>query len=452
MTSPLAGRHALARLSHLVHQFEPGRDALAIGGAVTEIGAGYCRVAGLGRHASIADVLVARSDASPHAEIIHVGQQTALAAPYHLNRSLELGAQLFRRGPIALAPAQDWLGRVVDAFGAPIDGMGPLSRGPVEIFANATPPQALHRRIITKGLTSGVKTIDLFAPLCIGQRIGIFAGSGVGKSTLLGMLAAAENFDVVVIGLIGERGREVREFIEHTLGARRHKSVLVVATSDESALLRRLAARTTMAIAESFRDQGRSVLVILDSVTRFALACREVAIAAGEPPVSRGFPPSVFTDLPRLLERAGPGPQDAGDITAIFSVLVDGDDHNDPIADAVRGIVDGHIVLDRSIAAQGRYPAIDIPASLSRLAHVALTPDRQAIAQKLRAMVARFEDSRDLRTMGGYRAGVDTELDAAVAIVPLLYANLVQSGDSAPCQDAFREVTEALKRQTAGAE
>lgn len=277
-------------------------------------------------------------------------------------------------------------------FGAPIDNLPALPRGIRSKDVNSAPPPALARRIVSKPVLTGVKAIDLFTPMCEGQRLGIFAGSGVGKSTLLGMLATSGAFDATIVGLVGERGREVREFIELVPESRRASMCVVVSTSDESALLRRMAARTAMAVAEHFRDEGRSVLLIIDSITRFALACREIAIAAGEPPVSRGFPPSVFTDLPRLLERAGPGTADCGDITAIFSVLIDGDDHNDPIADSVRGIVDGHIVLDRRVAAQGRFPAIDIPMSVSRLTHMALTPERRAFSNKLRLLVGRYED------------------------------------------------------------
>lgn len=437
----------LSRLSRLVEGFESRRDALLLGGAVTEVGAGYGRVAGLDGSVSTGDILFSDTDARLRAEVMQIDKREALVAPFQ--SPLRLGDRMFRRGPPSIAPTTNWVGRVIDAFGDPIDDLGGLPNGGKSIAVRGAPPAALTRRLVSSGLSTGVKVIDLFTPLCVGQRMGVFAGSGVGKSTLLSMLASSDRFDLTVVGLIGERGREVREFIDH-FGARgRSGLIVVVATGDESALQRRLAAQTTMAVAEYFRDLGQSVLVILDSVTRFALACREVAIAAGEPPVSRGFPPSVFTELPRLLERAGPGPGDAGDITAVFSVLVDGDDHNDPIADAVRGILDGHIVLDRAVAMQGRYPAVNIPASISRLAHLALPSERMTLANKFRAMIARYEDSRDLRAMGGYVAGLDADLDTAVAIVPLLYGNLVQSGDDPPSVDAFKEVTEALKRQTA---
>ncbi len=262
----------------------------------------------------------------------------------------------------------------------------------------------MRRARVDRGLRTGVNVIDIFTPLCFGQRIGIFAGSGVGKSTLLAMMTRAGDFDTVVLALTGERGREVREMLEETMAGHLNKTVTVVATGDESPMMRRLAPNTATAIAEYFRDLGQNVLLIVDSVTRFAHAAREVAIAAEEPPVSRGYPPSVFSQLPRLLERAGPGITEAGgSITGIYSVLVDGDDHNDPVSDTIRGTLDGHIVLDRAIAAQGRFPAVDIPASVSRLAKHNWTPEQRKLAGQLRSMVARFEETRDLRAIGAYQ-------------------------------------------------
>jgi flagellum-specific ATP synthase len=304
----------------------------------------------------------------------------------------------------------------------------------------------MKRARVHKPLRTGVRVIDLFAPICAGQRVGIFAGSGVGKSTLLAMLARSQGFDTVVLALVGERGREVREFIEDVLGTNRNRAVTIVSTGDESPMMRRLAPKTAMAVAEYFRDRGESVLLVVDSITRFAHAAREVALAAGEPAVARGYAPTVFTDLPRLLERAGPGEEGSGSITGIFSVLVDGDDHNEPIADTIRGTLDGHIVLDRRIAAQGRYPAIDLLQSLSRLAHKVWTPEQATLVTRLREMIARFEDTRDLRAMGGYQAGVDAELDQAVALVPRIYAALVQSPASGASEDAFRDLATALQK------
>jgi flagellum-specific ATP synthase len=259
------------------------------------------------------------------------------------------------------------------------------------------------------------------------------------------MLARADAFDKVVIALVGERGREVREFIEDTLGANMRKAIAVVATSDESPMLRKMAPLTAMTIAEHFRDRGENVLFIVDSVTRFAHAIREVATASGEPPIARGYPASVFTELPRLLERAGPGPEGAGTITAIISILVDGDNHNDPIADSTRGILDGHIVLQRSLAEEGRYPPIDPLASISRLARKAWTPDQEKLVSRLKALIHRFEETRDLRLIGGYRPGADADLDMAVKQVPIIYDVLKQSPGERESLDAFADLAGALK-------
>ena len=264
------------------------------------------------------------------------------------------------------------------------------------------------------------------------------------------MLARSQGFDTAVIALVGERGREVREFIEDALGRDRGRAVTVVATGDESPMMRRLAPKTAMCIAEHFRDLGHNVLLILDSMTRFAHAARDVGLAAGEPPVARGYTPSVFGDLPKLLERAGPGEEGSGTITGIFSVLVDGDDHNDPVADSIRGTLDGHIVLDRAIADQARYPAVDVLASVSRLANKAWTPEQLTFVMKLRAMVARFEDTRDLRLMGGYRDGTDPALDRAIELVPRLYEAMRQGPADPPCADVFQEVARAFTPAPAG--
>ncbi|MBK3421231.1 FliI/YscN family ATPase, partial [Methylobacterium ajmalii] len=306
-------------------------------------------------------------------------------------------------------------------------------------------PAALGRARVRAPLRTGVRALDLFTPLCAGQRIGIFAGSGVGKSTLLAMLAGATGFDSVVVALVGERGREVREFLEGALAPSRARAVVVVSTGDESPMMRRQAPKVALAVAESFRDRGESVLLIVDSVTRYAHAARDVALAAGEPAVARGYPPSVFSDLPRLLERAGPGLEGRGTITGVFSVLVDGDDHNDPVADSIRGTLDGHVVLDRAIAEQGRYPAVDLLGSISRLATEVWTPEQRDLIRKLRAMMARFEETRDLRLMGGYRAGTDPELDQAIGLVPRIYDALRQDPSQPASQDAFLELAQSLR-------
>src|SRR5580698_3305034 len=282
-------------------------------------------------------------------------------------------------------PTRQWLGRIVNAFGEPIDGRGPLPQGLAAYPLRAAPPAAHSRGRVGERLSTGVRAMDVFTTLCRGQRMGIFAGSGVGKSVLLSMLAKGAQCDAVVVGLIGERGREVREFIEETLGEEGlRRAVVVVATSDEPALKRRQAAYVTLAIAEFMRDQDQEVLCLMDSVTRFAMAQREIGLAAGEPPTTKGYTPTVFSELPKLLERAGPGPvrpdgTAAGPITGLFTVLVDGDDHNEPIADAVRGILDGHIVMERAIAERGRFPAINVLKSISRTMPACQTPAERVI-------------------------------------------------------------------------
>jgi flagellum-specific ATP synthase len=258
------------------------------------------------------------------------------------------------------------------------------------------------------------------------------------------MLAQSKGFDTAVICLVGERGREVRDFLDEAMASRSETAVTIVATGDESPMMRRLAPATAMTVAEFFRDAGQSVLLIVDSVTRYAHASREVALAAGEPPVAHGYTPSVFAELPRLLERAGPGRDGSGSITGIFSVLVDGDNHNEPIADCIRGTLDGHIVLDRDIADQGRYPAINVLKSISRLSNRVWSPEQRSAALKYRALLSRYEDTRDLRVLGGYHAGSDPELDRAIALAPLLYDTLTQSPLSPPSSDAFREIEERL--------
>jgi len=284
----------------------------------------------------------------------------------------------------------------------------------------------------------GVRAMNAFTTLCKGQRMGIFAGSGVGKSTLMAMLARNTDADAIVIGLIGERGREVKEFIEDDLGEEGlARAVVVAATSDEAPLVRRQAAYVAMAVAEKLRDDGLNVLLLMDSVTRFAMAQREIGLSAGEPPASKGYTPTVFAELPRLLERAGPGLQDAdptkavGSITALFTVLVEGDDHNEPISDAVRGILDGHIVLERAIAERGRFPAINVLKSVSRAMPGCNTPEEQGLIQQARGPMTIYEDMADLIRLGAYKAGTNPEVDHAVMLYPQIEAFLTQRKDEA---------------------
>jgi flagellum-specific ATP synthase len=333
-----------------------------------------------------------------------------------------------------LSVSDDWLGRVLDPLGRPLDKRGPLPPGPLARRMHASPPEATQRARLGPRLDLGVRALNCFATCRQGQRLGLFAGSGVGKSTLLAMLARHTGCDVAVLALVGERGREVREFLEDDLGeAGLARSVVVIATSDSPPLLRRQAAFTAMTVAEHFRDRGKSVLLMMDSVTRFCLALREIGLSAGEPPATRGYPPSVFAELPRLLERAGPGIEEpdgtAGHITALFTVLVEGDDHNEPVADAVRGILDGHIVLDRRIGEGGRYPAIDVLRSLSRAVPGCNAPEENALSRRARALLALYADMADMVRLGAYRAGSDPAVDEAVALAPRIEAMLRQQRD-----------------------
>jgi flagellum-specific ATP synthase len=438
--------NALARLDQAVNFGVEELTRLRISGTVTEVTPSYYRLAGLSHFLKLGECVgIDHGGATQLAEVVRIDATGSTVKTFEAQVAAGIGDPAFRIGALHVAPDASWKGRVIDALGRPIDARGQLRRGEHALPIEAQPPPALTRKRVKTPVKSGVRVIDLFMPICAGQRIGIFAGSGVGKSTLLGMIAGSKGFDSVVIALVGERGREVREFLDDSLGANRNLAVTVVATGDESPMMRRLAPKTALTIAEFFRDRGENVLLIIDSVTRFAHAARDVALAAGEPAVARGYAPSVFSDLPKLLERAGPGAQGAGSITGIFAVLVDGDDHNDPVADNIRGTLDGHVVLDRAIADQGRFPAVNILSSISRLAQHVWTKEQQVLIMKLKAMIARYEDTRDLRLMGGYQPGQDIELDQAVALVPRLYDAVVQSPANPLSRDAFQELAEALQ-------
>ena len=346
-------------------------------------------------------------------------------------------------GPLAVRAGKGLLGRVVDGLGRPFDG-GPAIEGEL-VAVDRDPPAALERRPVATPLATGVRALDGLLTLGEGQRVGLFAGSGVGKSTLLGAIARGADADVVVVALVGERGREVGEFLERSLGAQgRPKSIVVVATSDVAPLERLRAAQVATAYAEHFRDAGARVLLLVDSVTRFARAQREVGLAAGEPPARRGYPPSVFAVLPRLLERAGQGPR--GSITAIYTVLVEGGDMDEPIADEVRGILDGHIVLDRAIAARGRYPAVDVTVSLSRVMDSIVDRSHRDAARRLRSLVAVYEAKRDLVTLGAYAKGSDRELDEAIARMPRIEGFLRQdAGEGSSLAETITQLAAAVR-------
>lgn len=380
-------------------------------------------------------------------EVIGFDGQSSLLMPFESSEGIVLGARVEARGCEAYVnPHPDWVGRVINGLGEPIDGKGLLPQGDVPRRLRASPPSPYARRRLGPKLETGVRALNVFAPICQGQRIGVFSGSGVGKSTLLSMLARNGGADVAVIGLIGERGREVQEFLQETLGAEGlERTVMVVATSDESPQMRRQATYLTLTIAEAFRDMGLQALCLVDSVTRFAMAQREIGLTAGEPPTSKGYPPSVFSEMAKLLERAGPGCEGQGDITAIFTVLAEGDDHNDPIADTARSILDGHIVLERAIAERGRFPAIDVLKSVSRSLPGCHDADEQTIYREARRFLAAYEEMRELIRLGAYKAGSDAVVDRAVELEAALEEFLAQEAQcTASLEESFTELAGIL--------
>ncbi len=433
---------------NIVNEIERLPDC-TLHGTVSEIVGLVVEVDGLQGNLSVGDHcrLVGRDGRRVACETVGFRGGKALLMPFGTLEGFGLGSRAeVGNGDPAIYPDQHWLGRVIDAFGEPIDGRGPLPAGIARYPLRAAPPPAHGRQRVAGKIDLGVRAMNAFLTCCRGQRMGIFSGSGVGKSTLLSMMARHTDAEVNVIGLIGERGREAREFIEDSLGEDgMRRSVVVVATSDQPPPVRRQAAYTMMAVAEFFRDQGRDVLCLMDSVTRFAMAQREIGLSAGEPPASKGYTPSVFAELPRLLERAGPGAPGQGSITGLFTVLVEGDDHNEPIADAVRGILDGHVVLDRAIAERGRFPPINILRSVSRTMPGCNTTEENAIVDRARGLLATYEDMAELIRLGAYRRGSDPRIDEAIHYMPALEAFLRQTGeDKAELRATYTDLAEIL--------
>ena len=385
-------------------------------------------------------------------EVVGFDAGRALVMPFGSTDGLRRGcvARIVSRRA-SVRPGPEWLGRVVDAFGRPIDGKGPIAPGPRPYPFRNEPPAAHRRQRGGDPLDLGVRALNSFLTCCRGQRMGIFAGSGVGKSVLMSMLARNSLADVAVVGLVGERGREVQEFLQDDLGEEGlARSVVVVATSDETALMRRQAAYLTLSVAEYFRDEGREVLCMIDSVTRFAMAQRDIGLGVGEPPTTKGYTPSVFAELPKLLERAGPGEGGQGNSTGLFSVLVDGDDHNEPVADAVRGILDGHIVMERRIAERGRYPAINILKSISRTMPRACDPVYWPTVLAARNLMATYADMEELIRLGAYRRGSSEEVDRAIDAFPELEAFLSQGKEeSTSLGESYVRLAEIVNRLSA---
>ncbi|MCH5251987.1 MAG: flagellar protein export ATPase FliI [Lachnospiraceae bacterium] len=370
----------------------------------------------IGPNAKLNDLCLIKSSTKNEpvkAEVVGFRDDRVLLMPYDDVEGVGLGSWVENTGaPLQVAVSDDLLGCTLDGVGQPMT-TGKLAEQSARYSVEATPPDPLSRKIIDDVLPLGVKAVDGLITVGKGQRIGIFAGSGVGKSTLMGMFARNTKADINVIALIGERGREVREFIERDLGEEGMKrSVVVVATSDKPALIRNKAAKTATAVAEYFRDQGKDVLLMMDNLTRFSMAQREIGLASGEPPVSRGYPPSVYSEMPKLLERAGNS--DKGSITGLYAVLVDGDDFNEPIADTARGILDGHIVLSRSMAQKNHYPAIDVLQSISRVMSSIATDEHKDLAGRMKAVLATYREAEDLINIGAYKTGSNPDIDFAI--------------------------------------
>ena len=399
-------------------------------GQVTDIIGMLIEAAGLQSTLSVGDHcnIIAREGRPIRCEVIGFSKNRALLMPFSSVSGVGMGCRVeVSYSDPEIYPDSSWLGRVINAFGEPVDGKGPLSKGRIGYPIHNNPPPAHERKRVGDKINLGVRVMNTFLTCCKGQRMGIFSGSGVGKSTLLSMMARHTNAEVSIVGLIGERSREAREFIEDHLGpdGMAH-SVVIVATSDESPLVRRQAAYVTMALSEYFRDQKNEVLCLMDSVTRFAMAQREISLSMGEPPANKGYTPTVFSELPRLLERAGPGTHEQGSITGLFTVLVEGDDHNEPVADAVRGILDGHVVLDRDIAERGRFPAVNVLRSLSRTMPACNSESENYLVNRARQLIATYEDMAELISLGAYRSGSDSNVDEAITYYPALEKFLAQ--------------------------
>ncbi len=381
-------------------------------------------------------------------EVVGFKEARALVMPFGQLDGIGLGcrAVIGDARPIVM-PSRAWLGRVINALGEPLDGKGPLPQGDISMPLRAQAPAANKRMRLGEKLDLGVRAVNTFLTVVRGQRMGIFSGSGVGKSVTLSMMARYTVAEVSVIGLIGERGREVQEFIRDDLGEEGlARSVVIVATGDEAPLMRRQAAYLTMTVAEFFRKEGNDVLCMMDSLTRFAMAIREIGLSSGEPPTTKGYPPSMYGEMARLLERAGPGEEGQGSITGIFTVLVEGDDMNEPVADAVRGIVDGHIVMDRAIADRGRYPAIDILKSVSRSMPACQTPGQWAVVKRAKQLITTYEDMAELIRLGAYRKGADPLVDEAVRFYPQIEEFLSQmKNDQTSLDDGFRRLAKILE-------
>ena len=437
------------RLSDQLISTLEGLDAHISYGEVTKVLGLLVEMTGFGEELSVGSRVTLRpAKAKPvPCEVIGFQDKKALLMPFGTLEGVGLGcrAEIHDADPV-IFPDESWLGRIVNALGEPVDEKGPLMKGEQSMPLKNEAPSPYNRQRIGEKLDLGVKAMNTFVSTCLGQRLGIFSGSGVGKSVLLSMMARYTEAEMSVIGLVGERGREVQEFIQDDLGEDGLKrSVVIVATGDEPALMRRQAAYMTLTVAEYFRKQGKQVLCMIDSLTRFAMAQREIGLSAGEPPTSKGYPPTTFSELARLLERAGPGVEGEGSMTGIFSVLVEGDDHNEPVSDAVRGIVDGHIVMERDIADRGRYPAINVLKSISRMMPDCLNEQQQAVIRRAKQLVSTYEDMAELIRLGAYRRGSDKKVDEAIQYYDQIEEFLTQRKQvSRTIDESFAELAAVL--------
>ncbi|WP_045387730.1 FliI/YscN family ATPase [Falsirhodobacter sp. alg1] len=396
-------------------------------GRIAALGGGTVTVSGLSDVAALGDRL--QIDGRMGGEVLGLTPDSLTVMCDDAPDGLAIGDEVLWKGPASLSPDTSWLGRVIDPLGQPIDGR-PLYRGPEARPLRAPPPPPASRRGLGARLATGMAVFDTLLPVVCGQRIGLFAGSGVGKSTLLASFARGLSADVVVIALVGERGREVREFVENVLGTDgMTRAIVVAATSDQSPMMRQRCALAAMTVAEHFRDQGRHVLLLVDSITRFAEAHREVAVAAGEAASLRGYPPSTAHAIMSLAERAGPGAGSSGDITAVFSVLVAGSDMDEPVADILRGTIDGHVVMDRKIAERGRFPAIDLLRSVSRSLPHAATPQENAMIRRARQVLGAWDRAEMMVQAGLYAKGSDPQIDDAIRLTPALDMFLAEKSE-----------------------
>ncbi len=409
------------------------------------------RIGGLSQHGHVGDQInIRKKDGSAMGgEIIALSQNHVIAMPYGPSEGIAIGNAVELEKTAGINPSDGWVGRIIDAFGQPLDGR-PLFRGDTEVPLRCSPPKAATRRELGPRLNTSLAVFNTILPIARGQRIGVFAGSGVGKSTLLAELARGLDADIAVIALIGERGRELREFVEHVLGPEGMKrSIIIAATSDQSPLVKRRAAWMAMAVSEYFRDRGKHVLLLMDSITRFAEAHREVALTAGEAPSLRAYPPSTANLIAGLTERAGPGPEGSADITAVFSVLVAGSDMEEPVADITRGVLDGHIILDREIAERGRFPAIDTGRSVSRSLPSIATADENEILARVRKIIGTYEKAAPMIQTGLYTEGSDALIDEAIELWPKL-DGFFSDNIAEPATASFLKLAKILKSETEG--